>query len=129
MEDGDFKVYSNHCINNADLNLETKVTKLSQVKAPTGHSATPGGGTGTPGGAGAGNYTFKLWSLDKGNSKAENSMIKRDGRTWYWCDNHTYNNKGVVTQVMYVFHSSARSMMHGAQRKIASKRVVPRSMQ
>jgi hypothetical protein len=31
-------------------------------------------------------------------------MIKWDGKTWYWCNNHTYNNKGVVTQGMYNFH-------------------------
>jgi hypothetical protein len=84
--------------------LETKVTKLSQVKVPTGHSSTPGGDTGTPGGAGTGNYTFELWHLEKVDNKAEHSMIERDGRTWYWCDNHTYNNKGVVTQGMYVYH-------------------------
>jgi hypothetical protein len=85
--------------------LETKVTKLSSAKAPTGHPATLGGATGTPGGAGTGgNYTFELWRLEKVDSKAEHSMIERDGKTWYWCDNHTYNNKGVVTQGMYVFH-------------------------
>jgi len=84
--------------------LETKVTKLSSAKAPTGHPATPGGASGTPGGAGTCNYTFELWRLKKVDSKAEHSMIERDGKTWYWCDNHTYNNKGVVTQGMYVFH-------------------------
>ena len=84
--------------------LETKVTKLSSAKALTGHPATPDGATGTPGGAGTGNYTFELWHLEKVDSKAEHSMIERDGKTWYWCDNHTYNNKGVVTQGMYVFH-------------------------
>jgi len=86
--------------------LETKVTKLSTAKTPTGHSTTPGGATGTPGGAGTGNYTFELWRLEKVDSKAEHSMIERDGKTWYWCDNHTYNNKGVVTQGMYVFHKT-----------------------
>ncbi len=84
--------------------LETKVSKLSRFKAPTGHSTTPSGGTGTAGDAGTGNYSFELWSLKKVDSKAEHSMIKWDGKTWYWCDNHTYNNKGVVTQGMYVFH-------------------------
>ncbi len=54
--------------------------------------------------AGIGNYTFELWRLKKVDSKADHSMIERDGKTWYWCDNHTYNNKGVVTQGMYVFH-------------------------
>ncbi len=29
-------------------------------------------------------------------------MIERDGKTWYWCDKHRYNNKGVVTNGMYV---------------------------
>ncbi len=31
-------------------------------------------------------------------------MIEQDGKTWYWCDNHTNNNKCVVTQGRYVFH-------------------------
>ena len=108
--------------------LDTKVTKLSSAKAPTGHPATPGGATGTPGGAGTGNYTFELWRLEKVDSKAEHSMIERDGKTWYWCDNHTYNNKGVVTQGMYVFHKPGEEHVHGVQRKIASKRVVLKSI-
>ncbi len=101
--------------------LETKVSKLSHVKAPTGHSATPGGGTGTAGDAKTGNYTFKLWHLKKVDSKAEHSMIEQDGKTWYWCDNQSL-------RACASFTSLARSMMHGAQRKIASKRVVPRSI-
>ncbi len=32
------------------------------------------------------------------------NMIERDGKTWYWCNNHRYNNRGVVTQGMYFFH-------------------------
>jgi hypothetical protein len=56
--------------------LESKVTKLSSAKAPTGHPATPGGATGTLGGVGTGNYTFELWRLEKVDSKAEHSMIK-----------------------------------------------------
>jgi hypothetical protein len=31
-------------------------------------------------------------------------MIERDGKTWYWCNDHRYNNKGVVTNGMYVTH-------------------------
>ena len=31
-------------------------------------------------------------------------MIERDGKTWYWCDKHKYNNKGVITLGMYVTH-------------------------
>jgi hypothetical protein len=79
--------------------LETKVSQLSRFKAPMGPSTmTPKGGAGT------GNYSFELWHLKKVDSKAEHSMIERDGKIWYWCDNHTYNNKGVVTQGMYIFH-------------------------
>ena len=81
--------------------LEAKVSKLSHIKAPTGPSATP---LGTSGGAGTGNCSFELWRLEKFDSKAEHGMIERDGKTWYWYDQHTYNNKGVVTQGMHVFH-------------------------
>ncbi len=33
-------------------------------------------------------------------------MIKHDGKTWYWCNNHKYNNqqKGVVSEGMNVTH-------------------------
>jgi hypothetical protein len=31
-------------------------------------------------------------------------MVERDGKTWYWCDKHKYNNKGVITNGMYVTH-------------------------
>jgi hypothetical protein len=84
--------------------LETKVSKLSHCKAPTGHSTTPSGSTGTAGDAGTGNYSFELLRLKKVDSKAEHSIIEWGGKTWYWCNNHTHNNKGVVTQGMYVFH-------------------------
>jgi len=79
--------------------LETIVSKLSHVKAPTGPSTTP---LGTPGSAGTGNYSFELWRHEKVDSKAEHSMLERDGKSWYWCNQHTCNNKGVVIQGMYV---------------------------
>jgi hypothetical protein len=63
--------------------LETKVSKLSHLKAPRGYSTTPSGSTGTAGNAGTGNYSFKLWRLKKVDSKAEHRMIKQDGKTWY----------------------------------------------
>jgi hypothetical protein len=85
--------------------LETKVSKLLTVRAPTGQSVPSSGGTRTNGGTGTNPvYTFELWRLKKVDNKAEYSMIERDGKTWYWCDMHQYNNKGVVTQGMYVFH-------------------------
>jgi len=31
-------------------------------------------------------------------------MVDRDGKTWYWCEKHTYNNNGVVTNGMRVTH-------------------------
>ncbi len=31
-------------------------------------------------------------------------MVERDGKTWYWCDKHRYNNKGTITNGMYVTH-------------------------
>ncbi len=49
-------------------------------------------------------YIFKLWHLNKVDNKAEHNMIEHDGKTWYWCNNHHYNNKGVMTNGMYVTH-------------------------
>ena len=31
-------------------------------------------------------------------------MVERDGKIWYWCDKHKYNNKGVVMNGKYVTH-------------------------
>ena len=49
-------------------------------------------------------YVFELWRLSKVDNKAEHNMIERDGKTWYWCNDHRYKNKGVVSNGMYVTH-------------------------
>jgi hypothetical protein len=49
-------------------------------------------------------YVFEVWRLEKIDNKVEHIMVERDGKTWYWCDKHRYNNKGVVTNGMYVTH-------------------------
>jgi len=49
-------------------------------------------------------YAFDFWRLEKIDNKVEHNMVERDGKTWYWCDKHKYNNKGVVTNGMYVTH-------------------------
>jgi hypothetical protein len=62
--------------------LETKVSKLLTIRAPTGQSAPSSGGTRTNGGTGTNPaYTFELWRLKKVNNKAKHSMIERDGKT------------------------------------------------
>jgi hypothetical protein len=66
-------------------------------------SATPSGGTGASA-TNSDKYIFELWSLKKVDNKAALNMIEQDGKTYYWCNNHMYNNKGNVTQGMYVFH-------------------------
>ncbi len=76
--------------------LESKVSKLSSDRALNGQSATPSGSTGAST-FNSDKYIFELWHLKKVNNKAEHNMIEQDGKNWYWCDNHTYNNKGVVT--------------------------------
>jgi hypothetical protein len=51
------------------------------------------------------NYPFgELWRLEMVDNKAEHNMIEGDGKTRYWCNDHRYNNKGVVTNGMYVGH-------------------------
>jgi hypothetical protein len=78
--------------------LKTEIGKLSASKG------TPKGDDGKPTG-GPAKYVFELWRLEKVDNKAEHNMIERDGKTWYWCDKHKYNNKGVVTNGMYVTHT------------------------
>ena len=83
--------------------LESKVSKLSTDRTLNGQSATPSGGTGSSA-FNSDKYIFELWHLEKVDNKAEHNMIEQDGKTWYWRNNHTYNNKGVVTHGMYIFH-------------------------
>jgi hypothetical protein len=81
------------------------VSKLSNERALTGQPTTLAGGVVT-GGSNSGKYIFELWRLEKVDNKAEHNMIEQDGKTWYWCNDHKYNNKGAVTQGIYVFHKS-----------------------
>jgi hypothetical protein len=76
--------------------LESKVSKLSTDRTSSGQSATPSGGT-EASTFNSDKYIFELWHLQKVANKAEHNMFEWDGKTWYWCNNHTYNNKGVVT--------------------------------
>jgi hypothetical protein len=77
--------------------LKTEIGKLSASKA------TPKLDDGKPAG-GPAKYVFQLWRLEKIDNKAEHNMVERDGKTWYWCDKDRYNNKGVITNGMYVAH-------------------------
>ena len=76
--------------------LKTEMTKLSAAKIPLKQNEN----TPPPGGK----YVFEFWRLKKIDNKAEHSMVERDGKTWYWCNQHTFNNKGVRTNGMYVNH-------------------------
>jgi len=49
-------------------------------------------------------YVFELWCLEKIDNKVEHNMVERDGKIWYWCDKHRYNNKSVVTNDTYATH-------------------------
>ena len=78
--------------------LKTEMGKLSSNKAaPKVDESKPAGGK-IP------SYVFELWRLEKVDNKVEHNMVERDGKTWYWCDKHKYNNKGVITNGMYVTH-------------------------
>jgi hypothetical protein len=79
--------------------LESELSKLSIDRISNGQSVTPSGGTGASA-FNSDKYIFELCHLKKVDNKAEHNMIERDGKPWYWCNNHTYNNKGVVTQGM-----------------------------
>ncbi len=103
--------------------LETKVSQLSCFKAPIGPSTmTPKGGAGT------GNYSFELWRLKKVASKAEHSMIEWDGRLSIGAIITYTITKVLSLRACTSFTSPVGSMMHDTQRKIASKRVGPRSI-
>ena len=49
------------------------------------------------------NYgNFEKWRLTKVNNGAEFNMVEKDGKKYFWCDNHQY--PGCETSGMYVFH-------------------------
>jgi hypothetical protein len=77
--------------------LKTELGKLSASKG------TPKLDEGKPTG-GPARYSFELWRVEKVDNKAEHNMVERDGKTWYWCNRHKYNNKGVISNGMYVTH-------------------------
>ena len=78
--------------------LKTEMSKLSASKG------TPKLDDGKPAGGKGEKYVFELWRLEKVNNDAEHNMVERGGKTWWWCDKHRYNNKGVITHGMYVAH-------------------------
>ncbi len=88
--------------------MESKISSLAIAKTGAANRDTGksdgGPGAGQPGGAGGGRYIFELWHFEKVNNNADCNMGECDGKTWYWCDKHFYNNKGNITQGMYVFH-------------------------
>jgi hypothetical protein len=93
--------------------LKTEITKLSASKDPPkqNENLPPSGNK----------YVFELWRLEKVDKKAEHNMIKQDGKTWYWCDQHKYNNKGVVTNGMYVTHKPENHGLWLEQRRKGKK--------
>ncbi len=77
--------------------LESKISKLSiNSGSSKQNEETPA--------RDSNKFIFELWHLNKVNNKAERNIIEHDGKTWYWCNNHCYNNKDVMTNRMYVTH-------------------------
>ena len=90
--------------NSQIIALTTQLTELKmEIGKLSASKGTPKLDQGKPTG-GPAKYVFKRWHLEKVDNKVEHSMIERDGKTWYWCDKHKYNNKGVITNGMYVTH-------------------------
>jgi hypothetical protein len=71
------------------LDLKTKFSNLVFNKAPLKQDKNVPT-SGKPG------YVFELWRLEKVNNKLEHNMIKRNDKTWYWCNKHKYNGKNNV---------------------------------
>jgi hypothetical protein len=80
--------------------LMTQISELkqavSQVMAST-NTFTP-----TPALSSPGPSKFEEWCLVKVDNMEEFNMIVKDGRNYYWCDQHKYTSS--ATQGMYVFH-------------------------
>ncbi len=85
------------------IELTTQISELkqavSQVKAST-NTFTPATALSGPGPS-----KFEERHLVKVDNKKEFNMIVKDGRKYYWCDQHKYPLS--ATQGMYVFHKPA----------------------
>ena len=90
--------------NSQIIALTTQLTELKmEIGKLSASKGIPKLDDGKPAG-GPAKYIFDLWRLEKVDNKVEHNMIERDGKTWYLCDKHKYNNKGVITNGMYITH-------------------------
>jgi hypothetical protein len=101
-------------------------TKLESVAKPANATAekTGGNGSGNGGGNGGANgsgpWKFEEWRLTKVDNGKEHSMINKDGKFYYWCeDGHYWNGKECG---MYVFHKPGEGHRLWKERKMRSKR-------
>jgi hypothetical protein len=79
--------------------LKTEISKL-KASPKQNNSGTAVKGTSNN------KYVFQPWCFERVNNNTEHNMIERNRKTWYWCDEHKYNNqeKGIVNEGMYVTH-------------------------
>jgi hypothetical protein len=91
-----------------EVNKHTQIialtTPISELKKEF-HPAKASNNTFTPAFAssGSGSNKSEQWRLEKVDNKEEFNMIMKDGRTYYWCNEHKYPLSNV--QGMYVFHT------------------------
>ena len=70
-------------------------------------------------GAGAGSTAFPLWRLKKVENGKTHSVIEKDGKLWYWCeDGHAYNGEKCG---MYCLHKPGDGHKLWQQRKDENK--------
>ena len=75
-----------------ELHSLSKLSKTNKAKDLT--NKTPSGDK---------NYgNFEAWRLTKVDNKVEFNMVEKDGKKFYWCDEHQYPD--CETRGMYVFH-------------------------
>jgi hypothetical protein len=90
-----------------EINKHTQIialtTQMSELNKEFNH-AKASNNTFTPASAssGPGSNKFEQWCLEKVDNKEEFSMIVKDRKTYYWCNQHKHPLSNV--QGMYVFH-------------------------
>lgn len=57
---------------------------------------------------------FEEWRLTKVDNKEEHHMVERDGKKWYWCDEHYRDNKKCG---MYCTHTPGEGHIKWQERK------------
>jgi TolA-binding protein len=90
--------------------MQTQLTELKNKPQQQQQQSTPTRTT---------QSNFDEWRLAKDNNDNEFNMIERDGKRWYWCDDHSFNGRPCG---MYCLHKPGDGHKKWQERKDARRK-------